>query len=172
MDAADDPSAPLNEPGAGESAPGDERHHGRAASSPYPVSRLAPAFRMDELAQKVESSQVLVSAVTTRRLELIADQMRALRAQAERVLVEAERDLRLNEAHCPFRRKPGGTYHLYKKPDGSLYFSMLSPAEWGGRAPHPFEGSYRLEADMSWTPAEEIAERDASRRELLPLLPR
>ena len=57
-------------------------------------------------------------------------------------------------------------------PVGSLYFSMLSPAEWGGRAPHPFEGSYRLEADMSWTPAEEIAERDASRRELLPLLPR
>jgi hypothetical protein len=34
---------------------------------------------------------------------------------------------------------------------------MLSPDDWGGRPPHPFVGSYRLEADMSWTAAEAIA---------------
>jgi hypothetical protein len=49
-----------------------------------------------------------------------------------------------------------------------VYFSMLSPADWGGAPPHAFEGSYRLEADMRWTPAGEIdafdRERGALRR--------
>jgi Protein of unknown function (DUF2452) len=27
---------------------------------------------------------------------------------------------------------------------------MLSPSEWGDRAPHEFEASYRLEPDMSF----------------------
>ena len=31
---------------------------------------------------------------------------------------------------------------------------MLSPADWRGEPPHPFLGSYRLEADYSWTPAD------------------
>ncbi|MCB9657771.1 MAG: DUF2452 domain-containing protein [Sandaracinaceae bacterium] len=148
----------------------DERHRGREATSPYPVSRLAPAFRMDDLATRVAAASEVVSAVTTRRLELIAEQMRALRTQAEAVLRDAERDLQLNHARCSFRRKPGQTYHLYRDASGP-FFSMLSPAEWGERAPGDFEGSFRLEADASWTPAEEIAARDARRAEILPLLP-
>jgi hypothetical protein len=43
-------------------------------------------------------------------------------------------------------------YHLYRDGNGSLYFSMLSPEEWGGNPPHGFEGSYRVEVDMSFTP--------------------
>jgi len=134
----------------------DERHRGREASSPYPISRLAPAFHMEDLAARVEASNAVVNAVTTRRLELIAEQMRALRAQAETVLREAERDLRLNAARCNFLRKPDQTYHLYRDGRGELHFSMLSPGDWGTRmAPGvAFEGSYRLEADQSWTPVD------------------
>jgi hypothetical protein len=127
---------------------------------------------MEDLAARVESSNALVSAVTTRRLELIAEQMRLLRAQAEAVIRDAERDLRLNAARCPFRRKPGQLYHLYRDHAGELFFSMLSPDDWGVRAPAGFEGSYRLEADQSWTPAEEVASLDARRFDLLPLLPK
>ena len=152
--------------------PDDERHRGREAASPYPVSRLAPAFQMEDLAARVESASAVVNAVTTRRLELIAEQMRALRAQAEAVLRDAERDLRLNHARCSFRRKPGQTYHLYQDDTGEAFFSMLSPADWGARAPGVFECSYRLEADSSWTPADEVEARDARRMEILPLLPR
>ena len=47
---------------------------------------------------------------------------------------------------------------------------MLSPAEWGGSAPHPFEGSYRLEADSSWTPVEEAESVDEMRQALRGLL--
>ncbi|MBK6575810.1 MAG: DUF2452 domain-containing protein [Sandaracinaceae bacterium] len=162
----------MDDQGARADKGSDERHRGREASSPYPVSRLAPAFHMEDLAARVESSNALVNAVTTRRLELIAEQMRSLRAQAEAVLRDAERDLRLNAARCPFRRKPGQTYHLYRDDQGELFFSMLSPEDWGTRAPAAFEGSFRLEADQSWTPAEETESRDARRFEVLPLLPR
>ncbi|MFO0660974.1 MAG: DUF2452 domain-containing protein [Polyangiaceae bacterium] len=51
----------------------------------------------------------------------------------------------------------GAIYHLYKRDNGTHYFSMLSPEEWGARCPHTFAGSYRLEVDMSWTPASETA---------------
>ena len=149
----------------------DERHRGREAASPYPVSRLAPAFQIEDLAARVKSATAVVNTVTTRRLELIAEQMRALRAQAEAVLADAERDLRLNHARCSFRPKAGQTYHLYRDAQGELFFSMLSPDDWGSRAPDGFEGSFRLEADSSWTPAAEVEARDAQRDELLPLLP-
>ncbi|WP_295428074.1 DUF2452 domain-containing protein [uncultured Thiodictyon sp.] len=49
---------------------------------------------------------------------------------------------------------------LYRKPDGRAFFSMLSPTHWGGRPPHGFVGSYRLESDWSWTPAEAAAGPD------------
>jgi hypothetical protein len=39
---------------------------------------------------------------------------------------------------------------------------MLSPEDWGGQPPKPFRGSYRLENDMSWTPAEAIDQPDES----------
>ena len=65
-----------------------------------------------------------------------------------------QRDLELHRAECAFQKRPGATYHLYERGNGSLYFSMLSVEEWGGAPPHPHRGSYRLELDQSWTPVE------------------
>ena len=64
---------------------------------------------------------------------------------------------------CAFKRRPGLRYHLYERGNGTLYFSMLSPEDWGAAAPHAFRGTYRLEADMSWTPDEDVAARDEKR---------
>ena len=95
------------------------------------------------------------------KLEVIRDQMRALQEEARRLLDEARISARLHRAHCSFRKIPGRVYHLYRRSEDDLYFSMLSPEEWGGSPPHAFEGSYRLEVDMSWTPMKGAnAERD------------
>ena len=126
---------------------------------------------MQDLAQTVADAEAVVGEVTLRRLELLAKQMQAIREQAERVISEGRRDAELNRASCAFRRSPGRVYHLYRRDDGALLFSMLSPAEWRGNAPYAFEGSYRLEADQSWTPVDEIPSRDDLRRGLAPLLP-
>lgn len=50
------------------------------------------------------------------------------------------------------------TYHMYRRPSGQSYMSMMSPEEWGMSLPHEFQGSFRLEYDQSWTPVDRLAE--------------
>lgn len=79
--------------------------------------------------------------------------------QAREILVTAKRDAQLHHAACNFTKVPGHVYHLYEIPDGTCYFSMLSPQDWGCKCPHQHLGSYQLEYDHSWTPLEQIETR-------------
>jgi hypothetical protein len=128
-------------------------HRGAAHSSPYPVSRLAPAFDSGELAKEVALAESMLSARTGAKLRVIADEIKLLQQEARKVLADAKEEQTLTRAQCAFKRIPGRTYHLYRKAVGEPFFSMLSPAEWGGEVPYEFLGSYRLETDYSWTPA-------------------
>ncbi len=140
-----------------------ERHEGPEHSSPYPVERMAPAFNLVDLAQEIEKADQMVSSRVNSKLEVIAEQIKALRSQAEMILEQGQRDLDLNNAQCNFVRQPGKIYHLYARPTGQLYFSMLSPEDWRGDPPHTFKGSYKLEGDYSWTPVEQTDQPDESR---------
>ncbi|MGE5152992.1 MAG: DUF2452 domain-containing protein [Bdellovibrio bacteriovorus] len=133
-------------------------HRGADRSAPYPLSRLAPAFQAGDLAAEVAKAETLLSARTAAKLRVIADQIQTLQQAARQVLAEAREEQALNQAQCAFKRIPGKTYHLYGKADDRPYFSLLSPADWGGCPPHPFLGSYRLAADYSWTPAGQAPE--------------
>lgn len=112
----------------------------------------------------------MLGTVTGNKLQLLAKQMRALQEEARLILEAARRDAELHRATCNFQRRPGQAYHFYRRPDGALYISMLSPEDWRGQPPHTFMGSYRLEADMSWTKTEDIDAVDAERARLPPLL--
>lgn len=138
------------------------RHKGPDHSAPYPVSRLAPAMELVDLAKEIEQADSMVNTKVSAKLKVIADQVRALQAEARSVLEDAQRDQSLHRAKCNFKRHPGKVYHLYEKEDGALYFSMLSPQDWNDNPPHQFMGSYRLENDMSWTPADQMDEPDES----------
>jgi len=123
------------------------------------------------LASYVSTADNYTKSTVGGKLELITEQIRMLQAQARRVLNDAKRDVELNHAKCNFKRVPGRIYHLYRRTtaaaDGEervdTYFSMLSPDEWGGKNPDEFLESYRLEHDMSWTPYDQTAARDARR---------
>ena len=123
-------------------------------SSPYPVSRLAPPIALVDLAREIAQADQMISSKMDAQLEIIASQIRNLQEEARRVLQGARRDKELHRAQCAFPKRAGHVYHLYRKDDGTLYFSMLSPADWH-KPPHLFRGSYRLEADFSWTKLEE-----------------
>jgi hypothetical protein len=125
-------------------------HIGSDATSPYPLSRLAPAFSLVDVAHEIAKADGMIAAVAGTQLELIAEQIRMLQDKAREVLEGARRDAELHRVACRFKKQAGGVYHLYRKPDGVPYFSMLSPSDWGGTPPHPYEGTYRLEADLSW----------------------
>ncbi len=137
-------------------------HQGSERSSPYPVSRLAPAFQAPALAEEIERAESMLSARTSAKLRVIADQIKALQAEARKALDEARDEHALTHAECAFKRLPGKIYHLYRKPDGSRYFSMLSPEDWRGQPPHPYLASYRLEADYSWTALEDLDQADVT----------
>jgi hypothetical protein len=127
-------------------------HRGLGHSAPYPLSRLAPAFGASELTAELDKAEAMLGARTSAKLRVIADQIRALQAEAGRILAQAREEQLLTRAQCAFKRIPGKTYHFYRKADGAPFFSMLSPADWRGTPPHEFLGSYRLEPDYSWTP--------------------
>ncbi len=126
-------------------------HRGPAHSSPYPVSRLAPQMGLVDLAREIDQADQMVSARLGAQLRVIADQVKALQAQARQILDQAKSDQHLHHARCAFRRIPGKVYHLYEEAEGTTCFSMLSPDDWKGKPPRPFLGSYRLEKDMTWT---------------------
>jgi hypothetical protein len=132
-------------------------HPGANNSSPYPVSRLAPAFQATDLAAEVARAESMLSARTEAKLRVIAEQIQSLQTEARKVLDEAREEQALTRAQCSFKRIPEHNYHLYRKSDGTTFFSMLSPTDWHGDPPHPYLGSYRLEADYSWTRTDEAA---------------
>lgn len=105
----------------------------------------------------------MVNARVSAKLQVIADQIKSLQEEARAVLAEARHDQELHHARCHFQRRPGQVYHLYRQHEGPLFFSLLSPDDWRGRPPHPFVGSYRLEADLSWTPLADLARPDDTR---------
>lgn len=139
-----------------------DNHHGTDHAAPYPVSRMAPATELVDLAREIEEADQMLGNVVHGKLKVIAEQMKALQQEARSILETSARDQQLHRAQCQFKRQPGKIYHLYKRSEDTLYFSMLSPEEWGGKPPHELIGSYRLENDMSWTPVEEIGKDEPS----------
>ena len=127
-------------------------HEGPAHTSPYGLSRLAPAIDLVDVAREIQEADRAVGNATLGKLRVIAEQIRALQEKAREVLERAQRDALLHRAECRFKKQPGGVYHLYRRDEGHVYFSMLSPTDWGGSPPHAYEGSYRLEADQSFSP--------------------
>jgi hypothetical protein len=123
-------------------------------ASPYPVSRLAPAFDLVDIAREIQEADKLLGVVVSGQLDVIADQIRGLQAKARELLQRAEMNAQLHRAACNLKKRPGHIYHLYRRSEQESYFSLLSPEEWGGAPPHPHEGAYRLELDMSFTRVE------------------
>ncbi|XP_045174116.2 uncharacterized protein C1orf50 homolog isoform X2 [Mercenaria mercenaria] len=125
----------------------------------YMVNRNADPMDLVELAKQVQKADEFTKATAGSKLMVIADQIRYLQEQAKKVLEEAKRDAMLHHAACNLVKKPGKIYYLYERESGQNYFSILSPEEWGASCPHEFVGAFKLEYDMSWTPAEYIEQR-------------
>lgn len=127
----------------------DDAPKGKTAK--YPLSRLSAPHDLVDVAREIQQADTTLGGVTVAKLRVIAEQIRNLQAQAAQILDDAKHSGDLHRAACNFKRRPGHVYHLYRqRSDAKLYWSMLSPEEWG-TPPDEFQGSYRLELDMSFT---------------------
>ena len=132
--------------------PDPGRYEGPSRAAPYPLSRMAPSYALVDVAAEIEKADSMLATVTGGKLGVIADQIRHLQEQARAMLERAQRDAGLHRSRCRFEKKPGGIYHLYRMhADDTLWFSLMAPEEWLRPQPQTFEGSYRLEADQSFT---------------------
>ena len=138
-------------------------HQGPDATSPYPVSRLAAAFEPTDVSRELAEADRHLNTRVSAKLEVLAEQIRSLQEEAKRTLAEAQEDHDMHRARCNFPRRPGQIYHLYERANGERYFSMVSPREWANNPPDTFVGSYQLNHDMSWTPAEKLNQPDEAR---------
>lgn len=130
---------------------GSGRYRGPGNSAPYALSRLSGPVSLVDVAREIEQADQWIASTASAKLSVIAEQMRALHERARAVLEKAERDAALHRAEARFKRYPGRVYHLYERPEGAQYWSLLSPEDWDGAPPHRFVGSYRLESDQSFT---------------------
>merc|ERR1711878_155175 len=93
-------------------------------------------FDLVELAGQIQTADQFTRATAGSKLSVIAEQVRFLQAQAQKVLEEAQRDQEINHMACNFKRIPGKLYYIYKRPKtGKNYMSMISPEEWGKDCP-------------------------------------
>jgi hypothetical protein len=143
-----------------------DNFRGAGHASPYPVSRLGAPVSLVDQARFIESASSKVALRTNAQLEVIVEQMRALQDRARAIVEQASRDVDLIHAECRFHRVAGRVYHLYERPDGHRYFSMVGPDEFGGHVPSGFVASFRYEADESWTRLDEVAALDRRRAEI------
>lgn len=153
-------------------------YDGPTRSAPYGLTRLAPAYSLVDVAAEIERADTQLATVTTGKLSLIAEQIRALQERARGLMDRAQRDAKLHRVRCNFEKKPGGIYHLYERADGTSWFSLFAPDEWTLPQAQTFRGSYRLEMDMSFSRIDEresaeVAGEDAeTMRALLAMHPR
>lgn len=146
------------------------RYQGPSSAAPYPLSRMAPAFDLVDVAKEIRNADQTIATMTTGKLKLLAEQIRSLQEKARVLLEKAHVDAQLHRARCNFQKTPGGVYHVYEDEDGSRWFSLFGPTEWRTGAPHGYVGSYRLEADQSFTRLEDVPNDDIDTEALARLL--
>jgi hypothetical protein len=160
----------MSDDDANPKAPPLARYEGPTREAPYPLSRMAPAFELVDVAREIARADETVAQMTTGKLLVLAEQMRALQERARELLERARRDAELHRVRCRFPKKPGDRLHLYRDPDGALWFSRIAPDEWVSSHASAFVASYRLEADMSFTPLEEVERRERDALDAVRLL--
>jgi Protein of unknown function (DUF2452) len=88
---------------------------------------------------------------TDRQMDQLREQMETLVTQAKSLNLRKEISEIIYQADIPFQPVIHHYYHLYqRKNDGQHLLSMISPVEWGRKAPYEFLATVRLLGDHTW----------------------
>jgi Protein of unknown function (DUF2452) len=87
---------------------------------------------------------------TDMQLAQIRKQVELLAAQAQEIQQRVDISERIYKVGMNFKPLISHVYHLYTRPDGSEFLSMIAPTEWGRGAKISFQASVKLLADHTW----------------------
>jgi hypothetical protein len=122
----------------------------------YPIKVEGVSFRALEKWLKVDlgskglEAKREIKSQAIRKLELLDEMHKDLVTRAQRILEQAQEDLRLHDIPVNATKIRGTIYHLYQA-ETRLFFSILEPAEYrqaNAQAAHL--ASYRLNEDNTW----------------------
>lgn len=127
----------------------------RSSSSSYPLSRISAKFEPTNQLEAYKEAEKFLSLIEKAKLSVIIDQIKNLQQEARKIIMQSQKNFDLHRASCQFIKRQGHVYHLYDRGQNELYFSLISPQEWGNKCPHDYIASYRLEDDYSWSIVDE-----------------
>ncbi len=126
------------------------KYVGPQQGTPYALSTLSPKIELANLDAETTSLNKQVAFALSGKLKLIQSQIEHLQKQAETLVNEARITIELNMVPCSIQKRVGALYFLYERADGSQFFSILSPEDWGSMIPGKFKSCWKLEPDMNW----------------------
>jgi len=87
---------------------------------------------------------------TDMQLAQIRKQVELLASQAQEIQKRVEISERIYKVGMNFKPLISHVYHLYTRPDGSEFLSMVAPEEWGRSSKADFQATVKLLADHTW----------------------
>jgi len=90
-------------------------------------------------------------------LHKIKEQVELLIRQAQEIHDRISISEMIYKAECGIVPVIGQTYYLYERKNKTWVLSLVSPEEWGGKAPYTFIATAELLADHTWD-VKEMAE--------------
>ncbi|HOJ63898.1 MAG TPA: DUF2452 domain-containing protein [Spirochaetota bacterium] len=118
--------------------------------SSIPTRTSDPKISIVDQAKEIEKASEILTLKVNSKLEVILKQIKFLQEEAKKIINEAYQDIELHKVRCSFEKKPEEIIYLYKDDKKDLFFSRISPEEWGEMINYEYLGAYKMRIDRSF----------------------
>ncbi len=134
----------------GEKFINEEIYHKQLSVLPYSASVSGAVIKPTEMGVIRHQALSAMEEQTNMQLTQIRQQIELLAIQAKEIQKRKELSMIIYDSKISFAPVIGQSYYLYEKEDHSHLISMISPKEWGKKAPYKFLAAVKLLADHTW----------------------
>jgi hypothetical protein len=134
----------------GDTFTNEEIYHKQLSVLPYSASVSGAVIKPTESGVIRHQALSAMEEQTNMQLTQIRQQIELLAIQAKEIQKRKELSMIIYDSKISFAPVIGQTYYLYEKEDSTHLVSMISPKEWGKKAPYKFLAAVKLLADHTW----------------------
>ncbi|MBC6996530.1 DUF2452 domain-containing protein [Neolewinella lacunae] len=117
---------------------------------PYAHERGGATIKPVDMGKTIGLAMTAMYEQTDMQLDQIRAQIELLARQANEIKQRMTISERIYEAQMGIDPIIGRTYYLYTRNSGENVLSMISPTEWGPKAPYHYVATIKLLADHTW----------------------
>jgi hypothetical protein len=118
---------------------------------PYAHTLSSGIIRPDDMGKVKSNALLAMEQQTNMQLKQLEEQIRLLHRQAKDIQERTDISVWIYQADIGFDPLINHVYHLYRKPQGNHFLSMVAPEEWGRSGMHnEYVATVKLLADHTW----------------------